>query len=126
MSVKIRRPGELEALVMDVIWQLQSPASGQEIQGELAKRPGETDFALTTVLTVLQRLADKGLVRKQASGEGRGVRFEAVTTRERHSAQALLSILQAEDNSDLTLSHFVGSLSADQRSALEKALKAEG
>lgn len=111
---------------MDVVWQLQSPVSGQEVQGELAKRAGATGFALTTVLTVLQRLADKGLVLKQASGEGRGVRFEAATTRERHSALALLSILQAEENSDLTLSHFVGSLSADQRSALEKALQAEG
>ena len=125
MVAKSRKPGELEALVMNALWQSGGACSGIDVQQLLAGSANHGDLALTTVLTVLQRLTDKGMVVKVAAGR-RSVRFQAALTREEHSAQALLGILEAESDSELTLTHFVGSLSEQQRDVLAKALRNEG
>lgn len=109
---------------MDALWRSGKACTGLEIQAELASQTERGELALTTVLTVLQRLTDKGAVTKEAAG-GRSVKFVATLTREQHSAQALLHILRAEQDSELTLSHFVGALSIEQRDALTKALRHE-
>ena len=118
MSEKNRRPGELEAQVMSILWDSSTPLSGVEVQAGLtASKP-----ALTTVLTVLQRLSEKGMLNRVQTG-GRGVKFEPTLSREEHSARALLNILQAESDAQLTLSHFVGALNAEQRETLMRALR---
>lgn len=109
---------------MDALWKSGKACSGLEIQAELAKATTGAELALTTVLTVLQRLTDKGLVQKIAAG-GRAVKFQAALTREQQTAQALLDILQADKDSELTLTHFVGALTYEQREALNRALRAE-
>lgn len=121
MSAKNRRPGELESLVMDALWHSGEACSGLEVQAELSKVHDRAELALTTVLTVLQRLTDKGLVVKVAAG-GRSVKFQAALTREQQSAQALINILRADQDSELTLTHFVGALTEQQRDALNRAL----
>lgn len=110
---------------MKALWRSGKACTGLEIQDALVTHFDQPELALTTVLTVLTRLSDKGLVNRVPGG-GRGVKFEAATTREQHSAQALVNILRAESDAELTLSHFVGSLSPEQRDALTKALQAEG
>lgn len=109
---------------MDALWRSEKACSGLEIQAALTGEDTEHELALTTVLTVLQRLTEKGLVVKVAAG-GRAVKFEAALTREQQSAKVLLSILRAERDSELTLSHFVGALTDEQREALAKALRGE-
>src|SRR5699024_7996149 len=67
-----RALGELEAQVLRVLWEQSGPVSAGLIQEQL---PGPSP-AYTTVLTVLDRLAQKGLVLR--SGESpRKVRFRA-------------------------------------------------
>ncbi len=52
--------GELESQVMDVVWK-GGEIKGREVYEEIKKT---RDIALTTVLTVLERLTEKGLVEK--------------------------------------------------------------
>lgn len=53
--------GELEAEIMDILWK-NSPLSGREVYEKMVKKKR---VALTTVITVLDRLSKKGYVEKR-------------------------------------------------------------
>jgi len=55
-----RALGDLEKDIMDILW-LKREATGKEVLTELR---GSRSVAITTVLTVLDRLAKKGIVKK--------------------------------------------------------------
>ena len=55
-----RALGDLEKDIMDILW-LKSEATGKEVLTELR---GSRSVAITTVLTVLDRLVKKGIVKK--------------------------------------------------------------
>jgi predicted transcriptional regulator len=61
--------GRLEAEVMDVLWQADRPLSVREVADRLnAERTAA--LAYTTVMTVLSRLAGKGILVRQPQGRG--------------------------------------------------------
>lgn len=119
MSKIGRQQGELESLVLDALWAEGSPLTSQQIL-DFVSRDGE--LALTTILTVLSRLVDKGFVKREA-GVGRALLFSANQTREQFAADSMLKVFSAAGDSALALSHFADGLSADQLAALRKALK---
>ena len=53
--------GRLEQEILDVLW-AKGPISGKAVHSDINST---RDIALTTVLTVIERLAKKGLVRKE-------------------------------------------------------------
>ncbi len=57
--------GRLEQEILDVLW-AKGPISGKAVHSDINRA---RDIALTTVLTVIERLAKKGLVKKER-GEG--------------------------------------------------------
>lgn len=60
LKKKARFLGELEREVMETLWK-ENPLTGREVYEKLSRsRP----LALTTILTILNRLIQKGLVRK--------------------------------------------------------------
>lgn len=59
--------GPLEAEVMDLLWRAEGPVPVREVAAALnARRDGP--LAYTTVMTVMSRLADKGMLRRSRSG----------------------------------------------------------
>lgn len=61
--------GPLEADVMAVLWRMDGPASVRDVADRLnAVRP--TPLAYTTVMTVMSRLAGKGIVVREPHGRG--------------------------------------------------------
>ncbi len=56
--------GELERLVMDVLWD-RAEVTGREVLEEIQK---ERPLAFTTILTVMDRLLKKGLIRRKKRG----------------------------------------------------------
>ena len=123
MNKRSRQQGELEAAVLDVLWDAQPTGLGlssQQIQ-DAVNDATDSDLALTTVLTVLTRLSDKGLVERQPAS-GRGFLFNATTTREQHTAAMLLDIVANSDNPALAFSHFASGLSPEALKALRQAL----
>lgn len=57
--------GELEQAVMEILWARTDPLSVREVHDLISI---ERDLAYTTVLTVLDRLAKKGLVLRNLEG----------------------------------------------------------
>lgn len=56
--------GELERAVMEVLWQTDAALSVRDVHAALADR----DLAYTTVMTVLDRLAKKGICSRELEG----------------------------------------------------------
>jgi len=116
MAIK-RKQGELESEVLGCLWDRPAGLTSQQILALL----GDDSIKITTVLTVLSRLEDKNLVTK-AAGPGRGFIFQAVTTREQHTAKALIELVGQIGNPAAVFSHFASGLSAKQLKELKEAL----
>lgn len=65
MFDSIRRLPDAELEVMNAVWDCTHPASRTEIENKLHP---EHPMAVTTVLTLLQRLTDKGFLRMDKQG----------------------------------------------------------
>ena len=82
------------------------------------------DHAYTTVATVLDRLSNKGLLRRRL--EGRTVRFAAVNTQGDHGAQLMWEALEASGDPSTTLERFAETVSVLQAEILRQALPRAG
>lgn len=117
MSKRARQQGELESLILDVLWRTKSPLTSQEILEQV----GNGELAITTILTVLSRLSEKNLVTREA-GEGRAFLFSASQSREQHTAKLMLQLVSEDSNPALAFSAFTKGLTANQLKALRKSL----
>ena len=118
MTKRARQQGELENLVLEILWDADRPLTSNEV---LARCNVESDLALTTILTVLSRLIDKELVIR-SSGDGRSHVFSTTSTREEHTAAQLLELINDSNDLTLTLSHFTAGLNKKSIAALKKLL----
>lgn len=110
------RRGELERAVIDVLWDAGGDVTARTVAVALVDR----GLALTTVLTVLARLEDKGLVTR--SRDGRAHTYRATATRAEHSARLMNQVLQDAGDRQDALVHFIGTVSDDDLAALRRAL----
>ena len=67
MARLIRRLPDGELTVMQAVWACEVPATRGEIEKHL---PAENTMALTTLLTLLTRLAEKGFLTIEKVGRG--------------------------------------------------------
>lgn len=112
-----RKQGELESEVLGCLWDRPQGLSSQQILSMLGE-----EVKLTTVLTVLSRLQDKGLVTKIA-GTGRSFIFSATQSREQYTAAQLLSLIGASANPASVFSHFTQGLTDSQVRELKRVLE---
>ena len=119
MTKRARQQGELESHILNVLWSSKKALTSQEI---LEKANKDSDLALTTILTVLSRLEDKGLVTREPS-DGRAFLFSAAQSREQHTADMMLQLVANESNPALAFSHFTDGLTTAQLKALRKSLE---
>lgn len=121
MAVVARRPmGELEAAVMDVLWDRGGWSTPAEVLEVLdSKRP----LAYTTVTTILVRLWEKGRVERER--DGRAYAYRPVQTREEYTAARMGQLLGMVGDRPLALSRFVDALSAADRTQLRRMLEAQ-
>jgi predicted transcriptional regulator len=119
MTKRGRQQGELEQLILDSLWDAPNSLSSQQLL-ELIGPDGQ--LAITTVLTVLSRLTEKGLVTREP-GSGRSLLFRAVQTREQHTANLMLKMVSGAGNPALAFSHFASGLSETDLAALRKSLE---
>ncbi len=111
------RLGELERTVMEVLWDRGEPCLVRDVARALAAR----DLAYTTVMTVLDRLEKKGVVRRER--DGRAWRYEATSSREGYIAQLMLDALDLTGDRSAALTHFAMSVSKPEVEVLSKALR---
>lgn len=112
------RLGELEASIMDVLWNATEPQRVRQVLDELNKH---RNLAYTTVLTVLDNLHRKGLVQRKL--ENRAYHYTALLSRERVTAQSLRDLLDTAGDRESVLLHFAESVSEEESDILRKALR---
>ncbi|MGY0003329.1 BlaI/MecI/CopY family transcriptional regulator [Micromonospora sp. I033] len=117
------RLGDLERAVMDVLWDSVPATSDGVTVREVADALDGRELAYTTVMTVLDRLAGKGMVQRER--EGRAWRYRPAATREAHIAQLMLDALDLGGSRDAALVRFARSVTGTEAEVLRAALGAE-
>jgi predicted transcriptional regulator len=110
-----RARGELENGVLAALYGADGPQTARQVKDRL---PG--DLAYTTVLTILSRLYDKGmLVRHRA---GRGYAYAPARDEATHTAERMRSLLERGSDREAVLARFVSELSEQDEQLLQRLL----
>ena len=106
---------------MDVLWD-RSTGAGVTVR-EVAEALRDRELAYTTVMTVLDRLAGKGMVERER--EGRAWRYRPAASREAHIARLMLDALDLAGSRDAALVRFARSVTGNEAEVLRAALAEE-
>jgi predicted transcriptional regulator len=110
--------GELEAQVMDVLWDAEESLTPREVQTAINTR--RRGLAYTTVMTILVRLWQKELLDREP--RGRAFAYRPVATRDELAALRMQEILDKSGDRLLALNHFVDGMSRREASQLARVL----
>ena len=109
------RLGELEQQVIGVLWtDLGTEMTVRQVAEHFP------DHAYTTVLTILDRLEHKGMVRRIRGG--RAHRYVATASREAYAATLMREALGSAPDPDAVLVHFAESVSPEEAELLRQIL----
>ena len=121
MTAGVRPFGELEAAIMRVVWEHAAPISVRTIVDRLNQERG---VAYTTVITVAERLREKGMLTRVR--RGRAFLYEACLSAEDFSADLMRQVLDSSESRSATLLRFAGQLSPEESASLRAALTQSG
>ncbi|MFI9649492.1 BlaI/MecI/CopY family transcriptional regulator [Streptomyces sp. NPDC052040] len=110
-----RARGELESDVLAALWSADEPLTARRV---LERLPG--GLAYTTVLTILSRLFDKGMLTRHR--EGRGYAYAPARDEASHTAQRMKSLLEGGSDREAVLTRFVSELSERDEQLLHQLL----
>jgi predicted transcriptional regulator len=110
-----RRPGELESEVLTTLWAAGRPTSPAEVLQALGG-----GLAYTTVVTILTRMVDKGVLTRAKAG--RMFTYQPVADASGLAARRMLAQLERENDKAQVLVHFVGALSPAEENLLRAIL----
>jgi predicted transcriptional regulator len=113
----MRRFGDLEAAIMDRLWERGSPALVREILDDLRE---DRPLAYTTVMTVMDNLHRKGWLRRQR--DGRAWRYEPTGSRSGYTAALMNEALETSADRRKALAHFALQMSPHDAAVLREAL----
>jgi predicted transcriptional regulator len=113
----MRQFGELEAVIMDRLWQWGRPALVREVLDDLRN---ERPLAYTTVMTVMENLHRKGWLRRHR--DGRAWRYEPAGSSSGYTAALMGNALATSTDRRTALAHFVLQMSPHDAALLQQAL----
>ena len=113
----MRRFGELEAVIMDRLWEQGRPMLVREMVEDLH---GQRPLAYTTVMTVMENLHRKGWLRRER--DGRAWRYEPTGSRSGYTAGLMNDALATSSDRRTALAHFVLQMSPHDAALLREAL----
>ncbi|MCZ0990941.1 BlaI/MecI/CopY family transcriptional regulator [Streptomyces diastatochromogenes] len=109
--------GELEAAIMDAVWQAGKPLRVREILDRLGRDP---EPAYNTVHTVTEILFRKGWLAKEK--DGRAYRYNATKSREEYVAGLMGEAFAAAGDRSATLARFVEAMRPGEAEELHRLL----
>lgn len=119
-QVPRRGPGELEHAVLAVLWSADSALSPGEVRDRLGDG-GAGELTYSTVVTILSRLHDKGVLDRER--HGRSFRYSPVVADAAGlAARQLRDVLARHDDRAAVLSRFVADLSDADEELLRQLL----
>ncbi|MEN9751448.1 MAG: hypothetical protein RLZZ600_495 [Actinomycetota bacterium] len=115
-----RQRGQLEADILDVLWNSPDALTVKAIQDQFP----QPQPAVTTLITVLERLRTKGSVDRRAAG-GRSFEYFASRSRLDQANESIHLALANAGDRQAALMLLAGSLTEADRSLLAKALASQ-
>ncbi len=112
------RLGELEAAIMDRLWNGGPSATVRDVLEQLQQ---ERTIAYTTVMTVMDNLHRKGWLLREL--DGRAWRYRPAADRDEYTATLLAEVLASTDDQEGALLRFVDRMSDSEATALRAALR---
>lgn len=109
--------GPLERQAMEVLWAQED----DYLQVRDVAEHLDSSLAYTTVMTLLVRLAAKGLLHRRR--RGRAYVYRPRISRSEYTARSMVRAMQAADDVPDVLLRFVGELSDDQQGVLRDLLE---
>lgn len=109
--------GDLEATLMDLLWDAQRPLLVREVAELMRPQPR----AYTTVMTVLDNLHRKGWLERER--DGRAWRYRPVLSRQDYTARLMREALAGSDDRAAVLARFVEEIDPVDAAALAAALR---
>jgi predicted transcriptional regulator len=113
----MRRFGELEAVIMDRLWERGRPMLVREMVEDLR---ADRALAYTTVMTVMDNLRRKGWLRRER--DGRAWRYEPTGSRSSYTASLMSEALATSSDHRTALAHFALQMSPNDAALLREAL----
>ena len=115
--------GELEKEVMDIIWGSSQKVTVRFVYDHLRKRK---KIAYTTVMTIMGRLVDKGLLKRDV--KGKAYNYFAAYSRDKFLTKATRQIIKnlISNFGDTAIAHFTKELEkvpADKKQKLARILR---
>ena len=117
-EVCVRGFGELEAVVMDRVWEHGGPVTVRELFDELRR---ERAIAYTTVMSTMDNLHRKGWLARDK--DGKAYRYTAVASRDEYSARLMREAMAEAGDTEAVLSHFVAAMDGEQSEVLRAVLE---
>jgi predicted transcriptional regulator len=114
----VRGFGDLESVIMDLVWEHASPVTVRDLFDELA---AERAIAYTTVMTTMDNLHRKGWLSREK--DGKAYRYVATASREEYSARLMQEALAGGGNAEAVLSHFVAQMDGAESDALRAVVE---
>lgn len=110
--------GELEGLVLGAVWDAGAPVTPREVHAAIGASRG---LAYTTVMTILVRLCQKGVLEREPAG--RAYAYRPRVTREERAAARMSELLASAGDRSLALTHFLDALPPAEIDELRRALR---
>ena len=119
LRIGARRLGDLQHDVMERLWSEEEWLTPRQVAERLSRAR-----AYTTIMTVLSRLAEQGILERRR--RGRAFEYRTVLAHDDFYADRLANILSDSENAELTLARFVNQLTPAQRREVADRLAADG
>jgi predicted transcriptional regulator len=114
---EVREFGELESAIMDVVWAGDRAYLVREVRERLDYNRA---VAYTTVMTVMNILHGKGVLRREKYG--RAWRYWPAESREEHDARLMAEVLRSGGDQRVTILRFLERVSDEEMASLRTAL----
>ena len=109
--------GELEQQVLQALWAADAACTPRDVHSALA---ADRELAYTTVMTILVRLWQKGLLTREPAG--RGYAYRPVESQDERVASRMRELLAGASDRSTALAGFVQSLPPDELASLRRLL----
>jgi predicted transcriptional regulator len=109
--------GELEGQVLDILWTAEGALTPREVHTAFAAERG---LAYTTVMTILVRLWQKGVLEREP--RARSYAYRPVESRDARVANRMRELLDGAGDRGAALAGFVESLPTDELDDLRRLL----
>ena len=113
----MRTMGDLEAVVMQILWSAKGPRTVREVLAEIDRQP---PLAYTTVLTVMDNLRRKGFLTRERVGRAHA--YRPAKARADYTADLMDELLADSGDRSATLLRFVDRMTPSEVSRLREAL----